>query len=44
MENNKGIGWYLVMDCPCDKFSFTMDTMLTLSCCLLLGLSCCFFV
>ena len=44
MENNKDIGWYLDVDCACDAFSFSMDAMLALSCCLLLALSCCLFV
>ena len=37
MESSKDIGWYLDMDC--DAFSFCMDTMLALSCCLFLCLN-----
>ena len=40
MEKNKDIGWYLNVDCACDALSFFMDTMLALSCCFLLALSC----
>ena len=34
MEKNKGIGLYLDINCACDAFPFSMDTMLALSCCL----------
>ena len=44
MENNKDIGWYLDVDCAGDVFSFSMDAMLALSCCLLLATCCCLFV
>ena len=36
MEDSKDIGWYLDVDCACDAFSFSMNAMLALSCCLLL--------
>ena len=39
MENSKGIGWYLNMDCACDAFSFSMDAMYALSCCLFVYLN-----
>ena len=44
MENTEVIEWYLDMDWACDAFSFSMDTMLKLSRCLLLALSRCHFV
>ena len=44
MENNKDIGWYLDVDCACDTFSAPMDPRWSLSGCLLLELSCFFFV
>ena len=39
MENNKNIGWYLDIDYVYVAFSFSMDTMLVLSCCLFVYLN-----
>ena len=38
MADTKDMRWYLDVDCACDAFSFSMDAMLALSCCLFVSL------
>ena len=39
MESNKDIGWYLDVDCVRDAFSFSIDMIVALSCCLFVYLN-----
>ena len=39
LQTKKDVGWDLDMDSACDAFSFSMDTMLALFCCLFVYLN-----